>query len=141
LPSGEIDRRALGRIIFADPGQKTWLENRLHPMVQTRVREIRQELAAKGDVMAFYEVPLLFEKNLQDQFDKVVVVWVSEAVQLERLRLRNAWSELEIQQRLQAQWPVSEKVRRADFTINNDGDLAELQAKVTDLIERLSKSI
>lgn len=136
-PDGEIDRRALGRIIFADPGQKSWLERLLHPMVQKRVRELRTDLESKGAVLAFYEVPLLFEKNLQGQFDKIIVVWVSDSIQVERLRQRNAWTEQEIQQRLAAQWPIAEKINRADFTINNDGNLGDLQNQVQALLQKL----
>lgn len=138
--NGEINRSALGRVIFGDETSRAWLEGVLHPMVQKRVRDLREQLQKKGDAMAFYEVPLLFEKGLQNQFDKIVVVWVSTKVQEQRLQARNAWTSEEIAQRNQSQWPVGEKVKLADFSINNDGELAELEKTVAELIKKLSSS-
>lgn len=135
---GEINRRALGRIIFGDPTLRTWLENLLHPMVQDHVRKLRHQLETAGESIAFYEVPLLFEKNLQSQFDKVVVVWVSSTVQDSRLATRNGWTNEEIEQRNRSQIPVADKIRKADYAINNDGSLEQLEIQVKDLIKKLS---
>lgn len=135
---GEINRRELGRHIFSDPTAKTWLESLLHPLVQARVREIRKQLEGEGQALAFYEVPLLFEKGLQTQFDKIVVIWTSAKVQEERLKARNAWSLEEIKQRNLSQWPIDEKVKRADYAINNDGDLSGLEHQVLELIKKLN---
>ncbi|MEY4617260.1 MAG: hypothetical protein RJB66_2220 [Pseudomonadota bacterium] len=135
--NGDIDRRALGRVVFGNSSEKSWLEGVIHPHVQARVRELRTELEQKGEFMAFYEVPLLFEKGLQSQFDKVVVVWVSPDVQQERLQKRNAWSAEEISQRNQAQWPIAEKLKQADFAINNDGSLADLEKQIDHVIKQL----
>ena len=137
-PTGEIDRRALGQKVFADASLKAWLEQLVHPLVQEKVRSLRTQLEMSGTLIAFYEVPLLFEKNLENQFDKVVVVWVSPEVQAERLFRRNSWSKEEIANRNQAQLKTEEKIKRADFTINNDGSLAELEIQVQDLIKKLN---
>jgi dephospho-CoA kinase len=137
LADGQVHRRELGRLVFADPSLKQWLENVLHPMVQAQVSALRKKLQIQGCKMAFYEVPLLFEKGLQTQFDRVVVVWVSEKIQKQRLLARNAWSESEIQQRISSQWPIAEKLKLADYEINNDGSLAELEQDVTELISKL----
>ena len=134
---GEINRRELGKLIFSNENEKKWLENLIHPMVQMRVQEMKRSLELKKHKIAFYEVPLIFEKNLMDQFDRIVVVWVSELVQKDRLKLRNNWTDLEIKQRLDSQWPVTDKIRKSNFTINNDGSLDELKIKVSDLIHKL----
>lgn len=136
--SGEIQRRELGKLIFGQPALRSWLESILHPAVQEKVKELRKKLELEGYALVFYEVPLLFEKSLENQFDKVIVVWVSDKIQTQRLQERNAWTVEEISQRNSSQIPVAEKIRRADFAINNDGTLEDLQLKVNDLIKRLS---
>lgn len=138
---GNIQRRELGKIIFSDVASKVWLEELLHPDVQKRVRLLRSELEKEGHKLAFYEVPLLFEKNLQSQFDKVIVVWVSDSVQIARLMRRNSWSQEEIHQRNCALWPLSEKLKRADYAINNDGSLEDLRVKVEEIIKKLTTEV
>jgi len=137
---GEINRRELGRIIFSDVKAKEWLENLLHPMVQSKVAAMRQAFSEAGEKIAFYEVPLLFEKKMMSHFDSVVVVWASEAVQRSRLKQRNQWSDAEITQRLQAQLPSSTKVQQANFAINNDGTLEELRNQVTEMLQKIDLS-
>lgn len=134
---GEINRRSLGRIIFADLSLRSWLESLIHPMVQTKVQILRKKEEAKGSMMAFYEVPLLFEKKLESQFDDVIVVWVSPEVQKTRLKQRNAWSDEEINQRIQSQLPVDEKRSKANFEINNDGTLDQLKSQVEEVLKTL----
>jgi len=134
---GEIDRRKLGQIIFSKPELKTWLEGLLHPMVQAKVKMMREQLEAEGQKLAFYEVPLLFEKHLESQFDKIIVVWVPETIQKQRLKKRNAWTDEEINQRNQSQWPINKKLEAADFKINNEGNLQELKLKVEQVLKKL----
>ena len=78
----------------------------------------------------FYDVPLLFEKNMEKSFDLVVMVTCSVENQLKRIKSRNNWSDEEIQRRLAAQMPVSQKEIKAHVLINNDGDLADLSTEV-----------
>lgn len=132
--NGEIVRRELGKLIFKDANLKEWLESLLHPYVQSKVRDIRHSLERSGADMAFYEVPLLFEKKLEKQFEKIVVVAVSPEVQKQRLKARNRWSDSEIEDRVRAQIPVQEKIRRADFVIMNDGTREDLEKKVSELV-------
>ncbi len=134
---GEVDRRKLGQLVFSNPIHKSWLEGLLHPMVQTKVQALRKQLEFEGHLLAFYEVPLLFEKKLESQFDKVIVVWVSDSVQRERLKKRNAWTEEEITQRNQAQWPIEDKLKRADYSINNDGSVEDLEGQIESILKRL----
>ncbi len=135
--SGEIQRRELGKLVFAQPDLRQWLETVLHPVVQEKVKALRKKLEAEGQAMAFYEGPLLFEKGLEKQFDKVIVVWASENVQEQRLQQRNSWTPEEISQRNRSQLPVTEKLKRADFAINNDGTLEGLQHQVDEILEKL----
>jgi dephospho-CoA kinase len=135
---GEIDRRKLGQIIFAEPGLKSWLESLIHPIVQMKVQAKRKEWEKLGAKVAFYEVPLLFEKGLESQFDKIIVVWVSEKIQYQRLKSRNNWTDEEIYHRNQSQWPINKKLEKADYKINNDGTIEELRLQVQQLLKKLN---
>ena len=118
-----VDRKALGRVVFADDTARRDLENLLHPRIQQRVREW---LATPGlGPVAAVQVPLVFEVGWQDEFDRVVCVACSPSVQRARLRQRGL-GEAEIDQRLAAQWPVEEKMKRANIVVWTDGPM-ELQ--------------
>jgi dephospho-CoA kinase len=134
---GEIDRRKLGQLIFADNSQRAWLEGLLHPMVQSRVKEIRTELESSGETLAFYEVPLLFEKGLEKQFDQIMVIWAPESIQIPRLMSRNGWTAEEVAQRSKLLLPMAEKIKRADFSIENSGTIAELQLRIEQVLKIL----
>lgn len=136
-PDGEINRRELGKLIFVDQQKKEWLENLLHPMVQAKVQSVKEKLISQGHKIGFYEVPLLFEKGLESQFDKIVVVHVNKENQFDRLKKRNSWTDEEIAQRNASQVDVAKKVKSADFVIDNNGNLEELQLQVDDLVKKL----
>ncbi|MCC6138322.1 MAG: dephospho-CoA kinase, partial [Bdellovibrionaceae bacterium] len=86
-----------------------------------------------GIEKAFYDVPLLFEKNLQAQFNAVIVVACDKYLQIERLKTRNGFSEEEAKKRIAAQMPLSEKIAKTPHVIFNNGTLPEL-AKSTDAV-------
>ena len=134
---GDLDRKKLGAMVFSDPKKLSVLENILHPMVQAEVLEKRKSLAAEGARFAFYDVPLLFEKNLQPQFDAIVVVSADLETQRQRLKLRNNLSDSEVLARIQAQLPMAAKEKQADFVINNHGSMQDLENQVSSLIEKL----
>ena len=133
---GLLDRRELGRRVFGNPKALSDLESIIHPLVQEEVLKQRTNFKNQGFRMAFYDVPLLFEKQIEG-FDKVVVVASSEKTVTDRLASRNSWSPEEVRERLRAQWPLEEKIRAADYVISNEGTLAELDQKVDELIAAL----
>lgn len=114
---GSVDRKALGRRIFADASARHDLERLLHPRIQDQIR--RWIATADAPVVAV-QVPLLFEVGWEREFDRVVCVACSSAVQRQRLKGRGL-SEAEIDQRLAAQMPVEEKMKRAQVVIWTDG--------------------
>jgi dephospho-CoA kinase len=130
-----VDRKALGRVVFADESTRRSLEAILHPRIQARVR---QWLATTGaGRLAAVQVPLLFEVGWEGEFDRIVCVACSPAVQRERLRGRGL-GDSEIDQRLSAQLPVEEKMKRSNVVIWTDGPkerLAEQWRRVLDAIE------
>lgn len=131
-PDGEVDRAAVGRIVFADREELAWLERQIHPRVVHAHEVWLGELRSRGEppALAVVEVPLLYETGGERRFDKVVVVTAPAAV---RERRRSGFTEREA--RLV---PEEEKLDRADFAFVNDGTLAALDAFVADVVERLS---
>lgn len=118
---GELDRKRLAAIVFADPAHRMRLERITHPRIQA-LRDARlAELEAAGQPLAGYDVPLLFEKGLESVLRPVVVVYAPEPLQVARAMARDASTEAEARARLAAQLPLEEKVRRADHVIDNSG--------------------
>jgi len=133
--SGDLDRKKIGAVVFNEPERLRRLEAILHPLVQAEVLRRRKMLENKGVSFAFYDVPLLFEKNLMAQFDGVVVVFSEESQQIQRMKVNRGYSDSEIISRLKSQRPLKEKVAAANFVVMNTGDLENLKQEVTRLIE------
>jgi dephospho-CoA kinase len=127
--NGGIDRQRLGETVFGDPtGTKLRaLEQILHPEVRKKADELRAELSRKGHALAVYEVPLLFEKEMQGLFDKVVCVAVRPEVQVQRLIARNHISSVEAYQRIGKQAELSMKLAGSDIVIWNNGQTSDLE--------------
>jgi dephospho-CoA kinase len=136
-PDGELDRKAMADRVFADPGARRRLESIVHPAVRAAVAAETARLAAEGHALAFYDVPLLFERGLDREVDCVVVVHAPPEVQRARLRARDGLAEGEAEARLAAQWPIDEKARLADVVVDNRGDLAALREKARRVLEAL----
>lgn len=134
-PNGELDRKVLGQKVFRDTSKLRELEAIVHPVVQKLAREERGRLESQGFAYAFYDVPLLFEKNLQDQYDLIVVISALENQQKDRMKLRDQLSDEEIEQRLASQTPLQTKIDGADFVIDNSGNLADLKAQVLAMVK------
>ena len=133
--SGSIDRKKLAELVFQNPAQLAKLEAIIHPAVIARVAQIRESLPASAIVV--YDTPLLVEKNLKSQFDKVVIVLADEQIRKDRLVTRGL--ELpDIEARISNQATDSERSDVADYIINNDGTLAQLQDNVTKVWKQLS---
>jgi dephospho-CoA kinase len=130
--SGDIDRAAVGRIVFADRAELEWLERLLHPRVTRAYIEWRDELARRPDppALCVTEVPLLYEAGGESRFGAVVVVTAPAGVRARR-------SAAARDGRSKRLLPDEEKAARADFAYVNDGSLAELDAWVAGVVEEL----
>jgi dephospho-CoA kinase len=129
-PTGaaSLDRAALGRIVFADPGEQRWLEQLVHPIVRRRFdAELARLQAARVVVLM---IPLLFEAGLEGLCSEVWLVDCDEAEQLARLMARDHCSEAEARSRIAAQWPLARKRLLADRVIDNRGAPAALEPHV-----------
>lgn len=141
LRGGALDRAALARVVFADPAARARLEAITHPRIQA-LRDARlAELGAAGEPLACYEVPLLFEKGLDAGLRPVVVVAVSEPLQIERARRRDGSSEADVRARLAAQLPLAAKVARADYVIDNSGPLAATLAAADEVLRQVCRAV
>jgi dephospho-CoA kinase len=123
-PEGQtIDRRALGRLVFADSAARTRLEALTHPAI---IASLRAQIAlwrASGEApAAAAEIPLLFEANLERVVDRIVVVTCSRSDQISRLLTRSSSTEEEVYRQINAQMPLAKKEARADYLITtHDG--------------------
>jgi dephospho-CoA kinase len=129
---GEVDRAAVGRIVFSDRAELAWLESVLHPRVRRLYETWLDELRRSTDPpeLAVAEIPLLYEAGGETRFDKVVVVTAPEHLRKAR---RGA-----VDDRESRLIPDEEKLRRADFAFVNDGTLEELDAFVAGVVEELA---
>jgi dephospho-CoA kinase len=132
--NGDIDRKALAEIIFADPKAKQDLETIIHP----RVRELFAEVVADLDIdeILIYEIPLLVETAAAKNFDLVITVEADLEIRKERLRKRGMFIS-EIERRIATQASREERMALADYVIINDGDEDGLLRAVENLWEEL----
>jgi dephospho-CoA kinase len=134
LKDGNIDRRALGEIVFKDPKAKAALEGIIHPIVR---REFEEAVASlKGDDVLVYEIPLLFESKSHERFDLVITVEAELENRVARLRDRGMHIS-EIEGRIAAQATREQRIEIADFLIENDGSEDELLRKVENIWDSL----
>lgn len=134
---GSLDRKKLGALVFADGDARNRLNAITHPIVRRLSQERFLALDRQGVRLAGYDVPLLFETGLDAVLRPIVVVTAREATQLERILARDGLSEAEARARIAAQLPLSEKQKRADYVLYNNGSPQELAAQVDALLERL----
>lgn len=130
---GTVDRAALARRVFADDAERLWLEALTHPLLFGLWRQALATAPA-GDWVV--EVPLLFEKNLENWFDFTLCVACAPAQQLARLEQRGLPHAL-AGQRISKQLPLARKIELADFVLWNDGTVQFLQDQVNALIHAL----
>jgi dephospho-CoA kinase len=133
---GTLDRGALGRIVFRDRAARTDLEAIVHPAVYRRISEWFATLPPDTP-RAIADIPLLFETGHGPDFHRIIVCACDPAEQLRRVMLRDRLSEPEARARLAAQWPIAEKVARADYVIRTDGTMADTETAVRTVFEKL----
>ncbi len=130
-PGGTLDKKAVAAKIFHDRAMKDKLESLLHPLVFEKVKDFTGRIK-KRDSLVIVEVPLLFEGNYQAGFEKIITVYTSDEMALERLA-RSGVSESDAQARLRNQLPISEKKARADYVIDNGGSKEQTRRQVKEV--------
>jgi dephospho-CoA kinase len=128
-PDGSLDRDKLGAIVFADEQARKALQAITHPRIGRLSAERIAALQQGPSPYVVYDAPLLVEVGAHRGFAALIVVAASEATQAKRLAARDGLSEAECKQRIAAQLPLARKVEVADYVIDNDGTLAELELR------------
>jgi dephospho-CoA kinase len=136
--NGNIKRDALGSIIFGDANARRDLEAIIHPRVYEAIRQWFGTLDAPAGVA---DIPLLYETGREGDFDVVIVAACTPDQQLERLMSRNGLSADAARQRIAAQWPLADKVARADYVIDTSGTLEQTDANTREVWERVSRVV
>ncbi len=131
-----LNKKAIAQVVFADSQQREWLEGLLHPLVRKRWTSALDEEPDKNWVV---EIPLLFEKKLEKDFDLVVCLSSSRENQLERLQSRGM-NEADAEARIASQAPQAEKIEKSDFVLTNPGSLNFLRKQFQILIESLERA-
>lgn len=133
-----INRKALGEIVFNDPEARTKLNQLVHPAVVQRQRDWLNEMEARDPGgISIVDATLMIEVGTYKNYDKVIVVTCRPEIQKQRLRTRSGLSEEEIEARVRSQMPLEEKVKYADFVIDNSGDLPDTRRQVEQVNSKL----
>jgi dephospho-CoA kinase len=134
--AGVLDRKALAEIVFADDQARRDLETIVHPRVRAAT-DLWFAALDPSPAFAVADIPLLYETGRDADFDLVIVAATDPDTQVRRVVARDGLSEPAARARLAAQWPIDEKVRRADYVIRTDGPPAETDLAVDDLYRLL----
>ena len=137
-----LNRAALGAIVFSDPAKKKVLEGILHPEIIAEQDRRLRDLEREGRTpVAVVDAAVMIESGSWKRFDSLVVVDCDESQQIGRLRLRNGMNEEEAVRRVNAQMPLSEKVKYADHVIDNRGSIDDTRKQVEELMKLLSRGM
>lgn len=132
---GKIDRKKLGKIVFSDISLRKKLEEFSHPKIKAKILDLFLE--HKSENCIFVSVPLLFEAGFDNLFDKILFVAVDNEIQLKRLMHRNNYSKEEALLRISSQLPQTEKIKMADYVIENNSSIEALNEQVQSFIQTL----
>ncbi len=138
LDDGAIDRKRISSIVFRDSAKRKKLEGFIHPRIDDEFINMVEEKASKnpGGILQAV-VPLLIEVHMQGLFDRIILVHVPPEKQVERLMKRDGISREEATNILNAQMPIDEKVKYADFVVHNENTMQETRVQVEELWKKL----
>ena len=132
---GLIDRDKLGKIVFSTPALKQKLESIIHPAIKDNILQFFDQ--NKSENAVFVSIPLLFESDMRDIFDKAVLIYTDDFTRKERLILRNNYTPEYAELRMKAQIPQDEKKLLCDDIIFNNGTLSDLENSVEEFLHRV----
>ena len=126
---GEIDRRKLATVVFADERELAYLKTLTHPLIAEEVLRQKKECEQSGIEICLLDAPLLLESGWHSMVDQVIFVSAPREIRWNRIKDRG-WSQTEWQQREAVQFSVEEKRRQADIILDNSGDIEHLRRQV-----------
>lgn len=138
---GELDRRALGKIVFADARSRHALEAIIHPMVQRRMLNKVSDAAKAGEKVVFLSVPLLFESGMDVLCDETWVIALERETQIDRLMARDSLDRAEAERRVDCQMALSDKTARADVVVRNGRQVEQMKQDLNNLYRDLCRRV
>jgi dephospho-CoA kinase len=139
---GTLDRKKLGAVIFGNAERRKRLEQLTHPAIRDRFLQRLAELDAKGfEGIVFWDAPVMIESGGYKNMEKLVVVATDAATQCARLCARDTIDRAEAERKIGSQMPLAEKVKLADYVIDNGGDRAATEAQVREVHEALLRHL
>lgn len=132
---GEIDRRKLGGIVFADEDARRKLNSIVHPAVMAESRTQIENARASGVKMCILDVPLLFETGMEKLCDETWLIYVPREEQIRRMAERDGLDAVAAAARIDSQMPLEEKLKRADVAIDSSGTIEQTREKLHRLWE------
>ena len=130
-----ISREKLAKLVFSDKKLKGKLESISHPIIRKNITEFFEQNSSER--LIFVGIPLVFEANMQDMFDKIILVYTDDEIRKKRLIKRNNYSLEQAQIRMDCQMPQEEKKYLCDYIIQNNSDITDLEQSVAALIGTL----
>ena len=138
---GQLDRKKLGAIVFADEDKRKLLNSIIHPLViEAQDRWIKTAEKEDPEGIAIIDAALMIESGGYKRFDKLIVVWCEPAIQLKRLMLRDNLGEIDAQKRIDTQMPQDGKKRFADYLIDTSGGFDDTRKQTIDVFQHLKAS-
>ena len=135
---GELDRKKMAAIVFADPAKRSLLNSIVHPKVIAVQDEwVREQESLDPSGIAIIDAALMIESGGYRRFNRLIVVWCEDGIQLQRLMLRDSLSLAEAQERIAAQLPQEEKKKFADYLIDTSGGFESTRHQVELLVGEL----
>ena len=132
LPDGTLDRKRLGTLIFSDREKRKELDVLLKERINDWIQAEKERYISEGHNLIVLDIPLLYEGGYEDSCDAVMVVYVPEELQVQRLMSRNHLDADEAARRMQSQLSIEKKKELADFVIDNSGTIEETKKQVND---------
>lgn len=135
---GEVlNRKKLGKYVFGNKAERKKLEDIMIPYIKKEIFKSIEECRQRGESLCVVDAPTLMEHNLHMLMDYNIVVWVDKKTQIERVKKRDSLSDEEVIDRINAQIPLEEKIKIADFVIDNTGSIADTEIKIKEILHSI----
>lgn len=136
ISSGQLDRKALGKIVFENPKELEKLNRILGDLIAEWIHDEKERYIEENHPLVVLDIPLLFESGYQEVVDQVMVVATTPDVQLQRLMERDQIDEQTARQKIAAQEPIMDKMLKADFVIDNNGTKENTRIQVMNWLKK-----
>lgn len=136
LSDGTLDRKALGKIVFRNQEELEKLNRILANLISVWICKEKDRYVRQGVPLIIMDIPLLFESGYDKKVDKVMVVVTTPEIQLERLMQRDGVNKETAYHKINAQWPITEKLLKADYVIDNNGSKENTRNQVLSWLKR-----